>query len=289
MTLTAPIRAFAPAKINLALHITGQRDDGYHLLESLVMFAKVGDWLTIELAPIDGLTFSGPFGHTLRADTATNLVLKARDAMRQVGRAKSLPCPPVLIHLEKNLPLSSGIGGGSADAAATMKVLNELWLLGLSETELKALGLPLGADVPMCIVGEPLIASGIGETIMPLNGLRNLPIVLVNPGVGVSTPAIFKSLVSKKNQGLAALSPTILENNVKFLEYLRSTRNDLQDPAIALCPQISQVLDLLMASGSLFARMSGSGATCFGLFESEQAARMAASGIADNHKNWWVA
>lgn len=280
---------FAPAKINLALHITGQRADGYHMLESLVVFAKVGDRLTIESAGEDRLTFSGPFGGYLQADPATNLVLKARDMMRGAAHAKGLPCPPVHIHLEKNLPLSSGIGGGSADAAAVLKALNQIWTTGLTCGELADIGLALGADVPMCLYGKPLIASGVGEVITPMHGLPDLALVLVNPGVGVSTPQIFKALQNKNNPSLQLLPSHVGDNALAFFEYLKSTRNDLQLPAAALCPQIDRVLAALTESGALFARMSGSGATCFGLYESGQAARKAASEIAENHKNWWVA
>lgn len=280
---------FAPAKINLALHVTGQRADGYHLLESLVVFAKVGDWLTIEPDSEDRLTFSGPFGVSLQADHDTNLVLKARDTMRRIARLKDLPCPPVSFHLEKNLPLSSGVGGGSADAAATLICLNELWRLELTAGELATLGLSLGADVPMCLFGKPLVASGIGETITPVQGLPELSLVLVNPGAGVSTPAIFKMLVNKDNQELAQLSSAIAESSTKFIEYLKTTRNDLQVPASVLCPQIAEVLDTLNNAGALFSRMSGSGATCFGIFENQESARLAASTIASNTKNWWVA
>lgn len=279
----------APAKINLALHITGQRADGYHTLESLVVFAKVGDRLTIESKSEDRLTFSGPFGGLLQADPATNLVFKAREAVRGAALTKGLPCPSVSIHLEKNLPLSSGIGGGSADAAATLRALNEWWALGLSERKLATLGLALGADVPMCLYGKPQIASGVGETITPVHWLPVLALVLVNPGVGVSTPEIFRMLKSKTNAGLAPLFPARGESGDGLIKYLKSTRNDLQVPAFGLCPTIADVLDALTASGALFARMSGSGATCFGIYEDEQAAQQAAASIAKYHNNWWVA
>jgi 4-diphosphocytidyl-2-C-methyl-D-erythritol kinase len=285
VTSLAPVKAFAPAKINLALHVTGQRDDGYHLLESLVVFAKVGDWLTITPAAQDKLSFSGPFGSTLQGDAATNLVLKARDAVRRF--AEHRPCPPVHIHLEKNLPLSAGIGGGSADAAATMTALNDLWALGLSKAELMALGLPLGADVPMCLAGDPLIASGIGDIIEPVIRLPDISLLLVNPGVAVSTPQSFKALASKDN-------PPLLEflsfgSQGDLLAYLASTRNDLQLPATTLCPAIDEVINSLADSGALLSRMSGSGATCFGIFAGDAAAKAAATKIAMAHPNWWIA
>lgn len=281
--------ALAPAKINLALHITGQRADGYHLLESLVVFAKVGDRLTIDAAREDSLKFSGAFGSLLRTDPATNLVLRARDALRDVARARGLICPPVCLHLEKNLPLSSGIGGGSADAAATLKALSELWRLDLNSQELAAIGLTLGADVPMCLCGKPLIASGVGETILPIDWFPELALVLVNPGVGVSTPAIFKALKNKNNSGLAPLSSANGENGAELIKYLSSTRNDLEAAAIALCPQIADVLHTLNSAGASFSRMSGSGATCFGIFENDEKARTAAAIITSTYKSWWAA
>lgn len=280
---------FAPAKINLALHITGQRPDGYHLLESVVVFAKVGDTLTINGAPHDELTFSGPFGNNLQADAATNLVLKARDAMRHAASAKKRLSPPVHIHLEKNLPLSSGIGGGSADAAATMKALNNFWELGLSEATLMAMGLPLGADVPMCILGKPLIASGIGEVITPISHMPELSLVLVNPSVGISTPQIFKALFNKSNGQLPEIIPSANWGAGDVLAYLSSTRNDLEPPALEICPAIGDVIKTLIESGALLARMSGSGATCFGIFEDDLAAKAAGQLIARAQPNWWVA
>jgi 4-diphosphocytidyl-2-C-methyl-D-erythritol kinase len=280
---------FAPAKINLALHVTGQRADGYHLLESVVVFAKVGDRLTIEPSLEDDLAFSGPFGDSLQTDAATNLVLKARDAMRGVARLKGLPCPPVSLHLEKNLPLSSGIGGGSADATAAIRALNDLWALGMSEAELMALGLQLGADVPMCIAGRPLIASGIGDVITPISHMQALSLVLVNPSVGVSTPQIFRALSSKANGPLPELTPSADWDVSDVIAYLSSTRNDLELPASLICPAISDVLNSLMQSGALLARMSGSGATCFGIYDNDSAAQAAAAAIAKARPDWWVA
>ncbi len=309
----------APAKINFALHVTGQRPDGYHLIESLVTFADVGDEISIEPSDRDRLTFSGQFGGLLAADFGTNLVIKALDAIRATAHGRH--CPPVAIHLTKNLPLASGIGGGSADAAATLKGLNEFWGLGLSQAELMRIGLPLGADVPMCVFGKPLIARGIGETIEPVS-LPELPMVLVNPGVGVSTPAIFKALVKKENGGLPSISPLAGEmsrsdrggrlaptlapssgaarhllptENVgrseisALADYLRATRNDLETPARAIQPVIGEVIAALENSGALFARMSGSGATCFGIYADKAADEAAKASIGKSHPNWWVA
>ena len=289
------MKVFAPAKINLALHVTGQRADGYHWIESLVAFADVGDVLTIEPATSDSLMFSGPFGSVLGADPSTNLVLKARDALRCASVSR--PCPPVWLHLEKNLPLSSGIGGGSADAAAALKGLNDLWSLGLSPDKLNALALPLGADVPMCLHGCPLVAKGIGEIIEPID-LPPLHMLLVNPGVAVSTPAIFNALATKEDGRLPSISPSREEISPQaakagrladLLAYLENTRNDLQPAAITLQPVIGEVVAALEASGALFARMSGSGATCFGIFASKADRDDALSAIRTAKPGWWIA
>lgn len=284
----------APAKINLALHVTGQREDGYHLIESLVVFADVADQITIELTETDTLTFSGPFGALLSDDPGENLVLKARNALR---KATSLPCPPVAIHLEKKLPLSSGIGGGSADAAAALRGLNDHWQLGLSLDEMCAIGAKLGADVPMCFHGQPLIAKGIGEIIEPLKDFPELHMLLVNPGVSVSTPAVFKALANKNNEGLGLISPLWGEMSPQatergcldaFINYVGTTRNDLQPPALSLQPTIAEAIAALKHSGALFARMSGSGATSFGIFRDRNTKDSAKAAISAAQPHWWV-
>lgn len=180
------ISLIAPAKVNLALHVTGRRSDGYHLLDSLVVFARFGDRVTVTKAASDAFSISGPYGEGL-PDDATNLVLKARDALRQHYPAQAAP---VAIHLEKHLPVASGIGGGSSDAATAMRALASLWNIGASLTELAAIGLPMGADIPMCLYGEALIARGIGEEIERLASFPSLPMVLVNNGVTISTPQV---------------------------------------------------------------------------------------------------
>lgn len=278
----------APAKINLNLHVIGQRADGYHLLESLVAFAPAADEISIELASVDSLTFSGPFGAQLKADPATNLVLKARDALRQ-----SLPdirLAHVAIQLTKNLPLSSGIGGGSADAAATLHALNAVYGLGLSLDALCNIGRTLGADVPMCLHSRPLIAKGIGEIIEPV-ALPDFNLLLVNPNVSVSTPAIFKALPNKQNAGLPMTAPDMMAEMASFsdlIAYLENTRNDLQPPAITLQPVIGATISALETHGASFARMSGSGATCFGVFENATAQNNAAAIIQSTYPDWWI-
>ena len=272
--------ALAPAKINLALHITGRRGDGYHALDTLAVFTGYGDRIHIEPAGEDRFCLSGPMASGLDAGGA-NLVTRARDLLRTVRYF-----PPVSIRLEKNLPVASGIGGGSSDAAATLRALDAAFSLGLDVADLAAIAAPLGADLPMCVHGLPLRASGIGEVVRPLKGFPSLAIVLVNPGEYVSTPDVFRALQSRDNPPLPA--PDGLGTAGQVVEWLASTRNDMQDAAIGICPAIVQALEALEGERPLFSRMSGSGATCFALFEDERAAEKAARTIAAAHPAWFV-
>ena len=276
--MPAEIVEHAPAKVNLALHVTGRRADGYHLLDTLVVFTEAGDRVSVATATQDSFTIDGPFAGLLD-DAADNLVLRARDLLRRIYDG----LPPVAITLEKNLPVASGIGGGSSDAAATLRALVRLWDLDLSTEALATAGLALGADLPMCLHARPLIARGIGEEIELVEGFAPLVMVLANPGIAVSTPAIFRALASRDNPPLPVLpGPQALP------AWLADTRNDLETPAQALAPEIGEVLSALTANGAALARMSGSGATCFGLFASRDEAKAAASAIALRHPSWYV-
>ncbi len=279
----------APAKINLALHVVGQRADGHHLLESLVTFADRGDRIGLVPSSEDRFTLSGPFAAELSApgdDQSGNLVLKARDLLRQVLSAQGVETTPVHIHLEKNLPIASGIGGGSADAAATLRGLIDLWDLQIEPASLAALALKLGADVPMCLDGRPLVARGIGEEITPTPDLPSFPIVLVNPRVAVSTPVIFRMLENKSNPPLVV--PAVRGSTEDWLAALAGMRNDLEPPARQLQPVIADVSGALAACGAALVRMSGSGATCFGLFDSDERASRAAHALSAAHPEWYV-
>jgi 4-diphosphocytidyl-2-C-methyl-D-erythritol kinase len=269
----------APAKINLALHVTGRRADGYHLLESLAVFTEFGDRLSVAPAAEDSFVVTGPFAAHVPVD-AGNLVIRARDALRTLDAAAATP---VAITLEKNLPIASGIGGGSSDAAAALRALSRHWRI---DADLAALGIKLGADVPMCLAARSLIARGIGEVLEPVS-LPPLSLVLVNPGVAVSTPEVFRDLASRENPVLPPLPSSL--DAASVLAWLRTTRNDLEAPAKALAPVIGDALDALDRSGALFSRMSGSGATCFGLFESRTAADAAAASIRAGSPGWFVA
>lgn len=282
----ASLTETAFAKINLALHVTGQRSDGYHLLDTLVTFADSGDRLNFAEAETDGFSLSGPYADGLRSDPdpGANLVLKARDALRGWMRAEGYAAPPVQIHLEKNLPISSGIGGGSADAAAVLRGLCRLWAVAPPEDVLQALSVPLGADVPMCLVSKPLIARGIGEEITRI-ALPSLFMLLANPLVPVSTPQIFRLLTEKNNPALPAGLEDLTDAT---LDRLTPLRNDLQPLAEILEPVITRLLAEITGTGARVARMSGSGATCFGLYDSAAALEQARTALERHHPRWFL-
>lgn len=271
---------FAPAKINLSLHVTGQRADGYHLLDSLVAFADVGDRLDVRPAPALSLRVSGPMAAGVPED-GSNLVLKAALALTQ-GGDEGLGAS---ITLDKHLPAAAGIGGGSADAAAALRLLSELWSVPLPDPEAV---LALGADVPVCLHGRACRMRGLGEVLSAVPPLPPVPAVLVNPRVEVPTPAVFKLLAQKDNPPM----PETLGGfaDVRALaEWLAGQRNDLEGPARQVQPVIGAVLAALEASpGALLARMSGSGATCFALHESAESAADAAARLAAAQPGWWV-
>ena len=282
------LSVFAPAKINLALHVTGQRADGFHLLDSLVAFAPVGDRLTLSPAGHFSMTVSGPEAQGVPADSS-NLVLKAAalfaEGTRMVGG--------VTFHLEKNLPAASGIGGGSSDAAAALRGLLQMGFGAAPKVQARVLGtlgaalVRLGADVPMCVAPQPQRAQGVGEDLAPVR-LPPLPCLLVNPRVGVATPAVFKALRQKDNAPLPV--PPEFAGATDCIDWLAQQRNDLQAPAIATAPVIATVLETLAAlPGCRLARMSGSGATCFALFATEAEARAAETALRSARPEWWCA
>jgi 4-diphosphocytidyl-2-C-methyl-D-erythritol kinase len=277
----------APAKINLALHVVGQRADGYHLLESIVTFADIGDRLGFTHSDSDSLVVSGRFASALSMGAPgeqNNLVLKARDALRRALQENGIPAPPVAISLEKNLPVAAGIGGGSADAAATLRGLLRLWKASLPEPQLAALSLSLGADVPMCLQGMPMMARGIGEDITLLPALPSLALVLGNPLVSVSTPDIFRRLGIRDNPPIA--NPARHPDG-GWTAYLKTLRNDLEPPARSLVREIDQISGMIGAEGAMLTRMSGSGATCFGIFSSPGMAQTAAENLREQKPDWY--
>ncbi|XDA99315.1 4-(cytidine 5'-diphospho)-2-C-methyl-D-erythritol kinase [Sulfitobacter sp. LCG007] len=268
-------RVFAPAKINLALHVTGRRADGYHLLDSLVVFADAGDEVCVEPAAETSLTLEGPESAWV-PDGADNLAL----------RAAALFDVPVSIRLSKHLPVASGIGGGSADAAAVLRGM--LALQDARAVPDSSALLDLGADIPVCVECAPQRLEGIGEKLSPLAGLPPLFAVLVNPRKPVSTPAVFKALDSVDNPGMPAALPKF-ETPGALIEWLADQRNDLEAPACDLEPSVRLVLSELQDIHTCrLARMSGSGATCFGLFSDAAAAGLAATLLSGAYPDWWV-
>ena len=260
-----PITEAAPAKLNLALHVTGRRDDGYHLLDSLVAFAGVGDVVTLEPGPLS-LRIEGPFAQGL--PVGDNLCLRAA---RLIGADAA-------ITLTKILPVASGVGGGSADAAAVLRGLARMGHALPAGTE------RLGADVPVCLVSAPARMQGVGEIVTPLPPLPQMSLVLVNPGVALSTPQVFTAMERRDNPGLPPIP--IFDGFAGLVTWLADTRNDLEPAALSIAPVIGQVLDGLRATGAAFARMSGSGATCFGLYDTPEGARIAATALKQH--GWWA-
>lgn len=274
----------ASAKINLALHVTGKRDDGYHLLDSFVVFAGVGDQLSL-LPGAPPLMLTGRFaGPLMEENPADNLITKAA---RLYGHAAKVDVSGLGFELEKNLPVASGIGGGSADCAAALHLLNMHFGNVLSSDELAAIGLKLGADVPVCLQGRAAHMQGIGEALSPVPPMPRFAGVLINPGVPVPTGQVFAGLTSTENPAMEA--PDYAPAYQGFIGWLSRQRNDLQAPAMALAPEIGAALAALEDVDEIdLVRMSGSGATVFGLCENFNTARAVASALSSRHPAWWV-
>lgn len=281
------MQRLAPAKINLFLHVGGRRADGYHDLFSLVVFADCGDSMQATSASRTSLAISGPHAAGLAADN-TNLVLRAAGALRQWADANGHASGEVELALEKNLPVASGIGGGSSDAAATLLLLAQLWALPVPQEELFRIGRSLGADVPVCLRALPTIMSGDGESLAPAPDLPDFALVLVNPGVAVATADVFAGLqVRTGAQPLAW--PKCFASLRELVVFLDRTSNDLSAPAKRIAPAIMQAERALVQSKDcLLARMSGSGATCFGIYPDIETARRTASALRAQHAGWWV-
>lgn len=280
---TDVVEAFAPAKINLFLHVGEKRGDGFHELESLVAFADVGDTLTFVPSSTLTLSVGGPFGDGLVPEN-DNLILRAARALAEHVRVSDRAA----ISLTKVLPVASGIGGGSADAAATLRGLTRLWGLDLTWPELRVIAATIGSDVPVCVESRPSWMEGRGDRVTPAGALAQLPLVLVNPGIAVPTANVFRAL--RVRSGTANFDhATRLSEPRELLTFLKTTVNDLEGPARTIAPIIGQVLDeLSRMPGADLWRMSGSGATCFALFEEVAAAEMAAIALSHSHPNWWI-
>ena len=278
------VRAFAPAKINLYLHVVGRRGDGYHLLDSLIAFADIGDTITATLADGLTLTVDGPEAAPIAGLGDDNLVLRAARLLKERGGIDA----NAALHLDKRLPAAGGIGGGSSDAAAALRALSHLWGRPLDDEALLALALDLGADVPACLAGRPVWVGGIGEQLEPAAFLPAAGIVLANPRRPLPTADVFRRRAGPFS--LPARFDPVPGDAADLAAALGSRRNDLTETAVALLPEIGAVLDRLAGlPGALLTRMSGSGATCFALFADCTMALAAGRALAAAEPGWWTA
>jgi 4-diphosphocytidyl-2-C-methyl-D-erythritol kinase len=274
------VRETAAAKINLFLHVGGRRADGFHALQSLAVFTGLGD--ALRFAPAQALTLAldGPFAAGL-SDESDNLILRAARALKPGGGAA--------IALTKILPVASGIGGGSADAAAALRGLARVWNLNPDRAALTRLAAQIGSDVPVCIASAPAWMEGRGEIVTVLDAMPRLSLLLVNPGVAVPTKAVFGALAARSGTQMD-LRGIRLRDGGDVLRLLQQTTNDLEAPALAIQPVIGTVLAALRAlPAALFARMSGSGATCFALFPDDKSCAHAGDALRARHPDWWIA
>lgn len=279
--------AFAPAKINLFLHVGAPGQDGYHPLCSLMVFADIGDRVVIHEADALSVRVHGPFAAGL-AEEHDNLVLRAARALLAKARG---PQPPICLSLEKALPVAAGLGGGSSDAGAALRLVRAAFGIIMEDEELEAVAASLGADGAACLWGRPVLAQGRGELLTPAPRLPTIEAVLVNPGVGVSTPAVYRALDDAQAFGEVAPPPMpdAFESVEELAGWLTVMRNDLQAPAVGLAPEIGDVVETLAGEPeTLIARMSGSGATCFAICASDIEAEALAERVAGMRPTWWV-
>lgn len=282
---TGTITVMAPAKINLCLHICGRRDDGYHLLDSLVVFAGVGDRISVTADADISLVITGPFGAAL-AGESDNLVLRAVRLLK----AKHAIATGARITLEKNLPVASGIGGGSADAAATLMACGRLWDVDPTQLDDREVAASLGADVPVCLRAIPAFMGGIGEIIDAAPALPDAWLVLVNPGEPLSTKAVFTALRGRFSAPMTRAGLADLADAKALTDVMQHAHNDLMAPARELLPSVNTVLEALAQTpGCLLARLSGSGPTCFGVFGDANSAQNAAAALTAAQPCWWAA
>jgi len=280
------VTVFAPAKINLFLHVGGMRGDGYHALQSLVAFAEAGDVIRAVRGDDLSLVMDGPFAGTLMGEKE-NLVLRAARSLA----AGTCVASGAQLALTKNLPVASGIGGGSADAAACLRALWQLWRLEdapqVTRAALEQAAIETGSDVPVCLLSGAALMEGRGEVVTALPELPLAAMVLVNPRVAVPTGPVFARLKARSGVGDMAV-PSGFADVEALVEFLADVRNDLQAPALEIAPVIRDVLAALSAQGALLARMCGSGATCYALFADDAAAARAAQNVQQHNPGWWV-
>jgi 4-diphosphocytidyl-2-C-methyl-D-erythritol kinase len=275
------IHETAFAKINLDLRVCGRRADGYHDLDSVVVFADVGDGLTFAPAERLVMTIDGPFGNGLSSGD-DNLVHRAAKALAQMAGREAL----AHIHLRKRLPIAAGIGGGSADAAATLRGLTRLWQLPFNPSDLLSLATRLGADVPVCLGSTAARMQGIGDVLTSISSPAGFPLLLINPRRAIPTPDVFRALGTISGARTSGLDGATRQG---FRDHLQSSVNDLEPAAMQIEPVIGKVLDALRAEpGCVFARMSGSGPTCFGIFDGPGSRDSAVSRLELANPGWWV-
>ncbi|MDB5420918.1 MAG: 4-diphosphocytidyl-2C-methyl-D-erythritol kinase [Brevundimonas sp.] len=286
-----PVRLteLAPAKVNLCLHVGPVQADGYHPLASLVAFADVGDLVTVERADALSLSVIGPFGESLSGqntgEQGDNLILRA---LRGLGQATGTGDPRLHVTLDKRLPIAAGLGGGSSDAGAALRLARRLLDLDIADEALEAVAGVVGADGPMCLRGRTAWAEGIGDKLTEMPDLPPLHAVLVNPGVPCSTGAVYRAYDARPAGGADRADPQDLSVD-GVLGWLNNQRNDLQAPALTVAPVISEVLDALSAcAGAGLVRMSGSGATVFALFAEKTLASAAATDLSAHYPHWWI-
>lgn len=281
--MSRPIVVAAPAKINLFLHVGGRRADGYHDLQSVVAFTACGDEVSLELDGGFSLSLSGPFGMQL-PDSEDNLAIKAAKLLGD----RSGTGLGARIALRKNLPVASGVGGGSADAAAVLRGLVSLWQLDPDPKTLLEIAQSLGADVPVCVASRTSWMAGKGELLRPLPPLPTAGVLLVNPGVQISTAQVFSTLGTRRGVGMTPPDSRFADID-SLVRFLRDTNNDLEAPARVMVPVMGNVLrEINDLPEAMFARMSGSGATCFALFLDGDRARAAARLLRGRHPEWWI-
>lgn len=285
-TNASAIREPAPAKLNLSLHVGPKRPDGYHALQSLIVFTEFGDTLTLEPSAELALSRDGSFAGALPERPAEDLVMRAaRGLGAAFGRSDGLQ-----IALHKEIPVAAGLGGGSADAAAAIRALCGIWSIDDTDPRVELLARELGADVPVCLASRTSWAEGIGEVLTPVPDCPPLHLLLVNPSMPLSTAHVFEAYIAEEGAlKRSPPGPADLNSTTAFLDYLAQQCNDLADPAVSLCPEIAEVLGSLSAQPDCqLARLSGSGPTCFGIFPDRESCARAQSSLLQEWPEWWV-
>jgi 4-diphosphocytidyl-2-C-methyl-D-erythritol kinase len=273
----------AHAKINLYLHVTGKLESGYHTLDSLFVFTDFGDDIYVQKSKETSFEISGKFSSDLKKDKKNNLVMKAYELLKKEFNINE----NAKITLIKNLPIASGVGGGSSDAGATIRALQKLWDIETSQEQINNLALKIGADVPSCVYAKPCFVSGVGEKIIPAGKVEEFGILLVNPLIEISTPEIFKN----RRDGFSKSCPFEIKGASKsdVIKELSYRKNDLYNPASLIAPEIKDVIsETSKTKGCLLSRMSGSGATCFGLYKDSEQAKQAKEELEKRLKGYWI-